>query len=219
MFKRRDRRPWWQIVGEFFWPRRGWRRAVQYLKHRVNRLPDTPERIARGISAGIFVSFSPLFTMHFIAAALMAMILRGNIIAALLATFFGNPITFVFIAAISLQTGHFLLGMGSAVDPDVHLSLGEVFMKAGGDLKHNFLAMFTEARANWGDLAVFYKQVFLPYLVGGILPGAITGLIGYYVSLPLIRAYKKRRKGMLADKLKSLKEKAAARADGTNKRD
>ncbi|HEY9022386.1 MAG TPA: DUF2062 domain-containing protein, partial [Paracoccaceae bacterium] len=53
VFKRRDKRPLWKIVAEFFWPRGGWTRAAQYVRHRLHRLPDTPEKIARGIFAGV----------------------------------------------------------------------------------------------------------------------------------------------------------------------
>ncbi len=73
VFKRRDRRPWWKIVYETVWPKGGWKRAFYYIKHRVRRLPDPPHRIARGIFAGIFVTFSPFFGMHFFAAAAEAM--------------------------------------------------------------------------------------------------------------------------------------------------
>ncbi len=59
MFRRRDRRPIWQAVVQFMWPRGGWARAFHYVKHRVRRLPDSPERIARGIWAGVFTTFTP----------------------------------------------------------------------------------------------------------------------------------------------------------------
>jgi len=84
-----------RVVGEALYPRGGWARAFHYVKHRVRRLPDSPERIARGIWAGVFVTFTPLYTMHFIVAALIARLIQGNILAALMATFFGNPLTYV----------------------------------------------------------------------------------------------------------------------------
>ena len=93
------------MVAEFFWPRGGWGRAALYVKHRMRRLPDTPEKIARGIFAGIFTVFSPFYGMHFVVAALIAFIVRGNVLAALLATFVGNPLTYVPIALVSIQTG------------------------------------------------------------------------------------------------------------------
>ncbi|MFV0473483.1 MAG: DUF2062 domain-containing protein, partial [Pikeienuella sp.] len=72
VFKRRDRRSWLRIVGESFWPRGGWGRAALYVQHRIRRLPDKPQRIARGISCGVFVSFTPLYGLHFIAAFFVA---------------------------------------------------------------------------------------------------------------------------------------------------
>jgi hypothetical protein len=44
-------------------------------------------------------------------------------------------------------------------------------------------------------------------MIGGIAPGLIMALIVYYLSLPLVIAYQKRRKGFLKEKLLSLKKK------------
>lgn len=209
VFKRRDKRPWYKAVADFLWPKGGWTRAFHYVKHRLRRLPDPPHRIARGIFAGIFVSFSPLFGLHFIYAALVAWIMRGNIVASLLATFFGNPLTFVPIAVLSLNTGHYLLGMTGLDKEEVERSLGGKFVDAGHDLWHNFKAIFTHAETDWSHLSAFFNDVFLPYYVGGLIPGVLFGLAGYYLSLPVIIAYKNRRKGALKAKLAALKEKAA----------
>ncbi|MFK7938461.1 MAG: DUF2062 domain-containing protein [Roseovarius sp.] len=212
VFKRRDKRIWYQAVADFVWPKGGWARAFHYVKHRVRRLPDPPHRIARGIFAGIFVTFSPLFGLHFFLAAFVAWVMRGNIVASLLATFFGNPVTFVPIGAMSLNTGYYLLGLNQLSDEEVRRSLGGKFVDAGQDLWHNIKAPFTKEQTDWSHLSVFYDEVFLPYLVGGIIPGIIFGLIGYYMSLPLIIAYKNRRKGTLKAKLAAIKEKAAEKA-------
>ena len=91
VFRRRDPRPPLRIVGELLWPKGGWKRAFLYVKHRVRRLPDSPERIPRGIWAGVFTTFTPFYTLHFVVAAIIARIMNGNILAALSATFFGNP--------------------------------------------------------------------------------------------------------------------------------
>ena len=95
---------------EFFYPRGGWARAFEYVKLRLNRLPGSPEQIARGIWAGVFASFTPFFGLHFLLSALIAVILRGNILAALLGTFIGNPLTYVPIAWVGIQSGHMILG-------------------------------------------------------------------------------------------------------------
>ena len=220
VFKRRNKRPIWRAVVEFLWPRTGWARAFQYVRHRLWRLPDPPHRIARGIFAGVFVTFSPFFGLHFFMAAFVAFVLRGNIVASLLSTFFGNPLTFLFIGATSLQTGHFLLGTRNMPDAEeIHSSLGEKFVNAGRDLKENFFAMFTNETAHWTELRIFYDEVFFPYMVGGIIPGVVCGLIAYYTSLPVIQAYQNRRKGRLKAKFMAMKEKASAKADAKKKQE
>lgn len=188
------------------WPRGGWARAFQYVKHRLRRLPGTPEQIARGIFAGAFTVFTPLFGLHFFLAALLAWIMRGSILAALLATFIGNPLTYVPIAVISLQTGHFLLGTSPRGDVDE--SVFTKFGGAAGDLWHNFIAIFTPARADWHELEIFYRDVFYPWLVGGLIPGVVCGLVCYYLSVPVIRAYQKRRASKLRKKLDKLRRQA-----------
>lgn len=219
VFKRRDKRPIWRAVAEALWPKGGWARAFQYVHHRLRRLPDPPHRIARGVFAGIFVTFSPLFGFHFFLAAGVAWVMRGNIIAALLSTFVGNPLTFVPIAATSLQTGYFLLGRDDAHGEVVHRSLGGKFVDAWDDLKNNLTALFTDGATDWHNLYIFYDEVFLPYLIGGLVPGVIAGMAGYYASLPVIQAYQNRRKGRLKAKLLAMKEKKAAKADAKAKRD
>lgn len=211
VFKRRDRRPVWQVVADFIYPRGGWSRAAQYVKHRVRRLPDTPETISRGVWAGVFTAFTPFYGLHFLVAWMLARAMRGNVLAALMATFFGNPLTYVPIGVAALGTGHWLLGTRPV--EDMNATLGGKFAAAGGDLWYNFIALFTRAKTDWHDLAVFYDEVFYPYMVGGVLPGIISATFCYYLSVPLITAYQKRRKKILRAKLASL-QKNAGQGDG-----
>ena len=212
VFKRRDKLPWWKATLQFLLPKSGWARAFQYVKHRVRRLPDPPHRIARGIFAGVFVTFSPFFGLHFFLAAGLAWVIRGNIVASLLSTFVGNPLTFVPIGAASLQTGYFILGLRGVEDLQTQGTVGGKFVDAGRDLRDNIWALFTDERADWTRLAVFFDEVFFPYMVGGLVPGVITALLFYYLSLPVIQAYQNRRKGLLKAKLVAIKEKATAKA-------
>jgi hypothetical protein len=63
--KRRERPAVLDRIYRAMWPKGGWTRAFHYVRHRLRRLPDTPERIARGIWAGVFVTFTPFYGMHF----------------------------------------------------------------------------------------------------------------------------------------------------------
>lgn len=208
VFKRRDPKSFWRAVAEFLWPRGGWTRAFHYVKHRVRRLPDSPERIARGIWAGVFTTFTPFYGLHFVCAAIIAKVMRGNILAALMATFFGNPLTYVPIGLVSLQTGHWLLGTKMTAEHE--RSFGGKFVDAGQDLWSNLWASVTGRDVDWTGLTVFYQEIFFPYLVGGIMPGVIAATVAYYLSVPLIRAYQHRRKGAIKAKFEALKAKAAA---------
>lgn len=211
VFKRRDRRPFWQILLDFVYPRGGWGRAFEYVKHRVRRLPDTPEKISRGVWAGVFTSFTPFYGLHFIIAVIIARLMRGNILAALMGTFFGNPLTYVPIAVSALSTGHFILGTRPA--GRIETSLGEKFSAAWGDLWHNFLAVFTHENADWHGLALFYDEVFYPYMIGGIVPGVIAATVCYYLAVPLISAYQNRRRKILRAKLDQLRQSATEDED------
>lgn len=211
VFRRKTPLGWWAWLREGFWPRAGWWRAIEYIKHRLRRLPDTPEKIGRGIWAGVFASFTPLFGLHFILAAVLAKLMRGNVLAALIGTFFGNPLTFVPIGLVSIELGYFLLG--SRPEAGLLQTMPEAFSAAAGDLWHNLRAVFGPEQADWAGLAEFWDEVFLPYLVGGILPGVLASTVCYALTVQLARAHQARRKRRLGEKLAALQKKAARGPD------
>jgi uncharacterized protein (DUF2062 family) len=206
VFRRRDRRSPIRALADFVWPRGGWGRAFLYVKHRVRRLPDSPERIARGIWAGVFTTFTPFYGLHFLVAAIIARVMNGNILASLSATFFGNPLTYVPIGVASLQTGHWLLG--TEFDEEVDKSLVGKFLAAGGDLKDNLFALFMAMPAVWQGLLLFFNEVFYPYMIGGIIPGIICATGCYMLSLPVIRVYQQRRRAKIKAKFEAIKQRA-----------
>lgn len=217
VFRRRDKRTWPDRLKALVYPQGGWLRAGTYVWHRLTRLPDPPHRIARGIFAGVFISFTPLFGLHFFASAFLAFLMRGNMIAAIFATFFGNPITFPIIAVSSVQLGHWILGTGvDAVPARLILS---AFANAGGEIWMNIVAMFTDNHTQWGQLRHFYYGLFKPYLIGGIAPGLVAATVCYYVSLPIILGYQKLRQKRRRDRAESLRERAAARLRARNQAD
>lgn len=207
VFKRRTPKTYWEAFKHALYPRGGWTRAIQYIIHRVRRLPDPAHKISRGIAVGVFTCFTPFFGMHFFIAAWLAWLVRGNVMAALMATFFGNPLTFPIIAAVSMELGAFLLGR-----PPIPLQLVlPAFSDAAVELWQNFMAMFTVEETAWGSLRGFWHRYFLPYLVGGILPGITCGVAGYLLSNPVLNAYQKARVARLKKKFAKKREKAEQR--------
>ncbi len=114
VFRRRDRPPFLTRVRELVYPRTGWKRAIEYIGHRIRRIPDTPHRIALGFACGVMASFNPLFGLHFVIAVALAWAVRGNLLAAMVGTFVGNPLTFPLIASVSLPLGRRILGHGAS---------------------------------------------------------------------------------------------------------
>jgi uncharacterized protein (DUF2062 family) len=195
VFKRRDKPPILARARELMLPRRGWRRGIEYLGHRVRRLPDTPHRIALGIACGVFVTFTPFFGLHFFLAALLAWGLRGNILASLIGTGFGNPITFPIIAPAALTLGRRMLGYGEGGHDPARVL--EAFNGFFVGLWQSLLSLFGRGEAEWDKLNVFLVDVIWPYCVGGVLPGLATAAASYYLARPLIAAYQARRRARM----------------------
>lgn len=202
MFKRRNPKSYARLATEVFYPPGGWRRAGTYVVHRLRRLPDQPQKIGRGVAAGTFVSFTPLFGFHFLLAVLVALLIRGNVLAALLGTFLGNPLTTPFIALGSVSLGRWMLGVDGGLSPR---GIFNAFTRAGEDLTHNLLAVFSAQTSHWDGLGAFFRQIFMPYLVGGLIPGLIAGIAVYYITVPIIRAYHRHRAKVMAARIEKLR--------------
>ncbi len=212
VFKRRDRRGWLAWVREMFYPTGGFRRATRYVIHRMRRLPDRPHRIARGVFAGSLIGFLPLPGLQFLGAWGLAWVMRGNVLAALLATFNSNPITTPFFAVGAISLGHWMLGIDTPLTAE---AIGDGFARAGSELWHNFLAIFGPAHMHWDGLAQFWTDIYLPYFIGALGPGILLSLIFYYITIPLVEAYQNARVAKFkerSDKRLLLREKLAALA-------
>lgn len=198
VFKRRDKRPILTRLREAVAPRRGWRRPLEYLGHRVRRLPDTPHRVAFGFAIGVWASFTPFFGAHLLVAAGIARLLRGNIVASLIGTLLGNPLTFPFIAALSLALGRRILGHGAAGHDFARVS--DAFRDAMGGLWSSLLSLVGLGRPQWRTLGVFAQDVLWPYFVGGLIPGLAAAAISYWLVRPLVAAYQARRRARMLER-------------------
>ena len=190
IFKRRDKRLTFGRLKELLLPKKGWRRALDYFIHRVKRIPDTPHKIAIGIATGVFCSFTPFFGLHFFLAAFVAYIFKGNIVAALFGTFFGNPVTWPFIASFSVKLGQIILGY-PVTNFETFL---EHFVEASDATIRGVKSLFGYGESDWALLYSFFRELFLPYFIGGFVLGLIAALFTYFVFRPIIYAYKVTRK-------------------------
>ncbi len=202
IFKRRDKRLTLLRLKEFLLPKKGWRRALDYIVYRLKRLPDTPHNISVGLAMGVFSSFTPFFGFHLFVAAALAYLFKANIIAALLGTFFGNPITWPFIASFSVNLGQIILGRNLS---NFETFLGD-FVEAGEAIWRSFKSVFGYGNSDWDVVFLFFYDLLLPYFVGGFLLGAVISIISYFVFRPIIYAYQKARRKKKQKRLRKIRK-------------
>ena len=201
MFKRRERRSIFRFFYEVIFSFKGISRAIEYVAIRLKRIPDTPHKISLGMSCGIFASFTPFFGLHFLIAGLLSYLLRANILASLIGTFVGNPITFPIITVFNLKLGEWILGSSEYSSGDG----GKIFE---GFLDFIFLiykSFFTEGSIgenNVPRMNEFLNGVFIPYSLGGLILGIFIAVISYFLLRPLVATYQKKRSALKAKRFK-----------------
>lgn len=176
-------------------PPGGWIRTTRYHAHRLRRISDSPHRIARGVFAGTFVSFSPLFGIHLVLAPFIAWAIGGNLLAAFIATLVCNPLTFPAIAYAAIHVGNWILGGG---DPVGHATVADALK----ELMRNVAAPFTEWTADWEATVAIFEKFFWSYFVGGAVLGILASFAAAWVCLRIVTAYQLHRRQRRARKLK-----------------
>lgn len=172
LFKRRKQDGFWTRLRVYLWPRRNHARSSRYVWKRVLRIRATPRAIGLGFAIGVFASFTPFMGFHFVLSFALAWLLRASFIAAGLGTAVGNPITFPFIWAATLELGRMILGRS------VEISSG-----AEGFL-HTLKA--------YGFKAVWDPYI-LPMIVGGVPMGIVAGALFYFPLRKATAAFQQRR--------------------------
>lgn len=140
------------------------KRLISYYKLRLARLPASSYAISSGFACGSMVSFTPLLGLHFILAVVFAFLIRGNIIAALLGTVVGNPLTFPFIWGLIYNVGIYFFPQ-EKTDMELEISYHMIINQT--------------------------YEIFVPMLIGGALLALPIWLITYIVTYSFVSSYKK----------------------------
>ena len=189
MFRRRKPLSILKQLRAVIWPERGFRRLFSYLIQRIIRLPGTPASIASGFASGVAASFTPFLGLHFILAGALALLLRGNVLASAIGTFFGNPWTFILIWLADYEVGLGVIhafGYGASLHV---LSIDELGAIMGNVMR--FLS-FT-GNTTWADLSRDIEQVFMPMLIGGTVLGVIAWVSSFVLTLWAVKGWRLHR--------------------------
>jgi uncharacterized protein (DUF2062 family) len=168
LFRRREAESFFERLRVHLWPRRSWSRSTRYIVHRVRRLSATPHAVALGFAAGVFVSATPFIGVHMMMAALVAWIIGGSIVAAVLGTFIGNPLTYPLFWVATFEVGSLMLGRGTNM-PRIDLSDG-VF----------------RTDQLW--------PLLKPMTLGALPLGVALAALSYVLVRPAVNAYQHRRR-------------------------
>jgi uncharacterized protein (DUF2062 family) len=182
VFRRRKPLPLLRWLQGLLWPRTGWRRFFVYYLKRLTRLSGTPHNIAAGVACGAAVSFTPFVGLHILLGALLALIVRGTLLAVVVGTLVGNPWTFPFMWVASYEVGQYLLGGHAGGRQPVPWSFAEVASYVAEAARH---AASVGPWVTIKRLAAELRVVAWPMTVGSVPLGLITGLAIY---VPLARA-------------------------------
>jgi len=172
LFRRRKPADWREKLRISLWPRRSWARSAAYVTKRILRLTGSPHAISAGVAAGVFASFTPFMGFHFLTAFLVAYLIAGNLLAAALGTFFGNPISFPFIWASTYTTGNFILNRTSNHADN---GLNDTLRSLGGDWSLGFSSVFDQIAGIW-------NPVIKPMLIGAIPVGVGVSVVTYVIT-------------------------------------
>ena len=192
LFSRRIPADWREKLRISLWPRRSWARSAKYFLKRILRLTGSPHAISAGVAAGVFASFTPFMGFHFVTAFVVAYLIAGNLIAAAMGTFFGNPISFPFIWAATYSTGNFILNRTSDQNQN---SPQDAFssMEPGGLWEHGFTTLFDQ-------LANVWNPIIKPMLIGAIPVGVSISIVAYIITRWLAVKFRDARQKRLAKK-------------------
>lgn len=169
MFKRRTPPTLLQRARILLWPRHSWRRSFRYIALRLMRVRATPHQLALGFALGVFAAITPLVGIQMLIAGIAAIILHASFTAAMLGTFFGNPLTWAVVWPATYATGCFLLGVPAAIET--------------GELGQRLTVFWdTVWQASPGTIAAAFNIVrpyFEPMLMGTLPVGAVIALVCY----------------------------------------
>jgi uncharacterized protein len=178
LFKRRTAETLKQKLGNLVWPKMGFRRVLDYYKHRSVRIPASDHSIAAGLAFGCLVSWTPLFGTHLIQCIVFCWLTRTNVIAAFIGTAFGNLLTTPLLMLIAYHVGKIILH------------------SLGFDVVHQ-----TDPNLTVNEEAFQTKEIFLPTLVGGYAVGIATFPLFYYPFYFMVKGARAARRARIERKV------------------
>ncbi|MBU2581103.1 MAG: DUF2062 domain-containing protein [Alphaproteobacteria bacterium] len=166
------------------WPRHSWERSLRYILLRLMRVRATPHQLAFGCAIGVFASVTPLVGLQMAVAGLLALVLRASFTAAMLGTFFGNPIVWAVIWPATFATGSYMLGVPGGLDQTaLQVQFAELWQS---------VSEFSPGMV--GAAFAILWPVVKPMLIGSLPVGIAIGAVIYFATRRAATTYQARKR-------------------------
>lgn len=159
-----------------------WTPGMRAAARRLMHLHASPHEIALGCALGAFVSITPLLGVQTLLAVVLCLVLRGNVPAAVIGTFVGNPLSWPFIWVSTYIMGLQMVGLEGSFDPAAVQRNIELLWSALLDPSPRLL----DATAS------LFWPLLWPMLAGSVPIGLLTAAIVYYISRNAVRGWRLR---------------------------
>ena len=158
-------------------------RLKTFFVYRVLHVDDTPHRIALGVAAGIFVTWTPTIGLQMLLTLALSILLRANKFVGVPFVWISNPFTFGPIYLPAYLLGGLLLG-------------GRYAPQAF----HDAVAQAAACDGSWWACVQAWFDALWPIYpalwVGGVLAGGVCAVIAYvvvYRAVVVFRRFRARR--------------------------
>jgi uncharacterized protein len=183
LFKRRRQLSPVERLRNAVWPARSFERSLRYMILRLGRIQASPHSIALGCAAGVFAIFTPFLGLQMVMAALLAILLRGNVFASAVGTCAGNPLTYPIIWGSTFAVGNLFLGDLANAEMSKFSTGAEALSRSIGTASPDAVASAVQG------LWPFLK----PMALGALPLGGATAALIYIMVRRLLQAERDRR--------------------------
>ncbi|MBI3794197.1 MAG: DUF2062 domain-containing protein [Nitrospinae bacterium] len=144
------------------------KKKFKEILHTILHGNGTPHDVAFASALGIFIAFFPIIGTHTVLALALAWVFRVSPVITLGASWVNNPWTIAPICGATLYLGVLVTG-----------------------------ADISEVTINWGSLhweafLQIIKIIGVPFVVGGLLAGAVLSVATYFIVLRAVKVYRSR---------------------------
>jgi len=166
------------------------RPILRFIKFRILHIDDSPERIARGLALGVFISFLPLMGIQMFLSWIAATLFKGNKLMAVLGAWLTNPATAIFIYYPCYCLGRWLIGFVTAKPDIAPEQMEELFEKT-----LSFYRFLTEIHSLdfWKEVSSALMKIGLETFIGGVIIGFLAARLTHWLTYNAVVLHRRRK--------------------------